>query len=321
MIFNICTNTDNGVGLQADAELLKSLLESWGHVVKLIHFKKRPEIEEAPRADVNLFLEVIEYGLIPKARKNWLIPNPEWFATWDHTNGLPQIDKFLCKTKEAVRIFTELYGPDRIQYIGFESRDLYDPEIPRQRKFFHMAGQSRYKNSQAVAYAFAKFFDDPTDKDIHKELVFVGAYPEEVQFARDHKNVRYIQRASDAELKKLMNECLFHIMPSGTEGWGHAIHEGLGCEAVLLTSNFPPMNEFEGVARDYLIPYQRATNELAAQRAFVGALEVKSVIEKIWRAPQEELMKISTYARESYLKQREQFRSAFKRVVDDAQSN
>lgn len=316
MRFNICTNTDNGVGLQADAELLKSLLESWGHFVKLIHFKKKAELEEAPQADVNLFLEVVAYDLINKAKQNWLMPNPEWFATWDHTQGLPQISKFLCKTKEAVKIFTELYGPERVTYIGFESRDLYDPDVPRQRKFFHMAGQSRYKNSQAVAYAFAKYFDDPSDKDIHKELVFIGAYPEEVQFAQGHKNVRYIQRASDAELKKLMNECLFHVIPSGTEGWGHAIHEALGCGAVVITTDYPPMNEFNGTAKELLVPYQRTIPELAAQRAMVGAMEVKAIIEKTWKLTDPHIRLLQENARNAFLIQREEFRKTFKNVVD-----
>src|SRR5260370_21828027 len=316
MRFNICTNTDNGVGLQADAELLKSLLESWGHFVKLVHFKKTAELEEAPQVDVNLFLEVIAYDLIKRAKQNWLMPNPEWFASCDHMIGLPQISKFLCKTKEAVRIFTELYGPERVTYVGFESRDLYDPDVPRQRKFFHMAGQSRYKNSQAVAYAFAKYFDDPSDKDVHKELVFVGAYVEEVQFAQGHKNVRYIQRASDAELKKLMNECLFHVIPSGTEGWGHAIHEALGCGAVVITTDYPPMNEFNGTAKELLVPYQRTIPELAAQRAMVGAMEVKAIIEKAWKLSDAKIKVIVEGARDAFLTQREQFRQNFKNVVD-----
>jgi hypothetical protein len=315
MKFNICTNTDNGVGLQADANLLKDLLESWGHFVKLVHFKKTSEIEEAPQVDINLFLEVVQYDVAKKAKQNWLIPNPEWFARWDHTEGLPQINRFLCKTKEATRIFTELYGSERVSYIGFEAQDLYDPEIPRQRKFLHVAGQSRYKNSQAVAYAFAKFFDD-TDGDIRKELVFVGAYPEEVAFARDHKNVKYIQRATPLELKKLMNECLFHVLPSGTEGFGQALNEGIGVGAVVITTNFPPMNEFAGIARDLLVPYQRTIPELAAQRAMVGALEVKAIIDKAWKLKPEQITDISNSARIAFLQQRESFREQFKKVVE-----
>ena len=320
MRFNICSNIDNGVGLQADSYLLKDLLEGWGHSVGLVHYKKSADIEQARPADVNIFLEVIAYGIVAKARQNWLIPNPEWFAVWDHANGLPQINRFLCKTRDAVRIFTELYGSDRVHHIGFESRDLWDPSVEKSRRFFHLAGQSRYKNSQAVAYAFAKFFDD-SDPDIRKELVFVGAYPEEVQFARDHKNVKYIQRVSDKELKQLMNECLFHLIPSGAEGWGHAIHEGLGCGAVVITTNFPPMNEFSGVCQELLVPYQRDVQEFAARRALVGAMEVRDAVEKAWKMTPAQIATASATARAYFLTQRAEFRAAFKAVVDGQHSS
>lgn len=314
MIFNLCSNIDNGVGLQSDCELLRGLLKSWGHTVNLVHFKRIDA--GSPRADVNIFLETIASALFPMGKQQWLIPNQEWFAPWDNDGIMPKIDKILCKTQDAVRIFSEMYGAARCRHIGFESQDLFDSAVPRKRTFLHLAGQSRYKNSQAVAYAFAKYFDDPTDKDVHKELVFVGAYPEEVQFAMGHKNVRYINRATPEELKRLMNECLFHIIPSGAEGWGHAIHEGLGVGAVVITTNFPPMNEFDGIARDLLVPYQRTIPELAAQRAMVGAMEVKAIVEKTWKVPQDRLDEISVQARKAFLNQRENFRNEFKKVVD-----
>src|SRR5690242_12948252 len=104
---------------------------------------------EAPQADVNIFLEVIAYNLIPKAKRNWLIPNPEWFAPSRHQEGMPAIEQILCKTKEAERIFSDMFGPSRVLYLGFESADFYDPSLRRIRKFLHVAGQSWYKNSQA----------------------------------------------------------------------------------------------------------------------------------------------------------------------------
>ena len=319
MRFNICTNLDNGVGLERDYQILRGLLESWGHQVHGVHYKKQNQIEESPNADINLFLEVLQYDVMKKSKRNWLIPNPEWFAVCDHRSGLPEIDKILCKTQDAVRIFTELYGPERVTHIGFESADNYDPTVERQRKFLHIAGQSRYKNSKGVAYAFAKFFDDASDKDINRELIFVGAYEEEVMFARDHKNVKYIRRASDGELKKLQNECLFHIMPSGYEGWGHALHEGFGVGAVTISTDYPPMNEFAGAPKELLIPYQEAkilSTVIPAKCAFVGAYQIKDFIDRAWRLTPERIKEIQENARAYFLKQREEFRTKFKSVVE-----
>lgn len=314
MKFNLITNTDNGVGLEADARLLKGLLESWGHQTNLVHYMRIDAGVDS--ADVNIFLEVIPSAMFCKAKKQVLIPNQEWFAPWDNDAIMPKIDKILCKTQDAVRIFSENYGAARVQYIGFESKDLYDPSIERKKKFLHIAGQSRYKNSQAVSYCFGKFFDD-SDLDIRKELVFIGAYEEEAFFARDHKNVTYIKRATDEEIRVLSNECLYHLVPSGAEGWGHVIHQALGVGAVLITTDYPPMNEFDGVPRDLLIPIQRAQKELSAMRAFVGALEVKTFVEKAWKLPQSRIEEISSSARTAFVKQREDFRKTFKQAIDE----
>ena len=317
MKFNLISTTDNGVGLQADCLLLKGLLTSWGHKVELVHYKRVDA--GSPRADVNIFLETMASAMLPFARQQWLIPNQEWFAPWDNTNIMPKMDKILCKTHDAVRIFKDLYPElqNRIHHIGFESKDNYDPSVPRQRRFLHIAGQSRYKNSPAVAYAFAKCFDDWDPKD-RVELVFVGAYPEDFAFAKDSKNCRYIQRASDAEIKRLQNECLFHIIPSGAEGWGHAIHEALGVGAVCITTDFPPMNEFDGIPKELYVRPQRDIQELAARRALVGAYEVREGIEKALKLPQARIDEIRTQARAAFLEQREYFRATFKSIVEAA---
>jgi glycosyltransferase involved in cell wall biosynthesis len=232
---------------------------------------------------------------------------------------MPKMDKILCKTHDAVRIFKELYPElqNRVRHIGFESKDNYDPSVPRQRKFLHIAGQSRYKNSPAVAYAFAKCFDDWDPKD-RVELTFIGAYPEDYAFAKDSKNCTYIQRASDAEMKRLQNECLFHIIPSGAEGWGHAIHEGLGVGAVVITTNFPPMNEFAGIAKELYVRPQRDIQELAARRAMVGAYEVREGIEKALKLSPARVEEIRAEARAAFLEQREYFRNTLKSIVEVA---
>jgi hypothetical protein len=38
------------------------------------------------------------------------------------------------------------------------------------------------------------------------------------------------------------------------EGFGHAINEGLGCGAVMITTDEPPMNEFSGLQKELLLP-------------------------------------------------------------------
>lgn len=311
--FNICTNLDNGVGLEQDYKMLRGLLESWGHKVNGIHYHRVCGGEA--RADVNIFLEVIAPTIMPKAKHNWFIPNQEWYCG-SYDVILPHMTKILCKTHDAEVIFRNKLKvlPDRIQYIGFESRDMYDPSIPRQRKFLHVAGKSCYKNSEAVAYAFAKYFDTPWEPENNHELVFVGVHENLLAAARGHKNIQYIPQTSEAELQQLMNECQFHILPSSAEGWGHAIHEGLSCGAVMITTDFPPMNEFTGAS--IFVKSQKITDCCAAKRAAVCAPEIKEAIEKAWSMSSEQISEAQTKARTYFLGQRENFRAAFKQVVD-----
>ena len=316
--FNICSNTDNGVGLQKDSELLRDLLVSWGHSVRLIHYKKRNQVEEAPDAIANIFLEVVNYDLIARqiARHNILIPNPEWLAPWDHKTGMPDFDLVLCKTQDAVRILCKLTAEyqKKVRYIGFESRDLYDPSVARERKFLHVAGQSRYKNTMASTYAFAKMMED---EDVKPELTIVGTYPDEYAFGIGIKNIQTFERVSDEEMKRLMNSHLFHLMPAGYEGWGHSLHESIACGAVTITTNHPPMNEFPGVALDLLVPFQDTIPELAAMRARVVAAPIRDVVKKALRLKPECIAEIQRDARAAFLKDREDFRSNFKKIVEE----
>lgn len=314
--FNIISNTDNQCGLQKDCELLRDLLVSWGHTAKLVHYRKKNQIEEAPAALANIFIEVVNYDLVARhiAKKTILIPNCEWLAPWDHKNGLPDFDLVLCKTWDAVRILNKLTDTAKVKYIGFESSDLLDESIIRERKFLHVAGQSRYKNTMATTFAFSKMLQD---EDTLPQLTIIGAYPDEYAFGRDARNIKTYERVTDDEMKQMMNEHLFHVMVAGYEGFGQSLHESLGVGAVLLTTNHPPMNEFNGVPQDLLVPYQDTIPELAAMRARVVAAPIRDVVKKALRLKSERIEEIRKDARAAFLQDREDFRKAFKSIVEE----
>ena len=312
--FNICTNLDNGVGLEQDYKLLRGLLESWGHKVNGVHYQKISN--DISRADVNIFLEVIAPSIFPLAKQNWFIPNQEWYCS-SYDSMLPCLTKILCKTHDAETIFTNkssYYTGQKIEYIGFESRDRYEPLVTRKRKFLHVAGKSCYKNSEAVAYVFAKYFDTPWEPENNRELVFVGVHENLLAAARDHKNVRYIPQISDSGLQQLMNECQFHILTSSAEGWGHAIHEGLSCGAVMITTDFPPMSEFTGAS--IFVKPQSVKPCCAAKRAAVCAPELLEAVKKAWAMTDSEIAFASANARTYFSEQRVYFRDRFNQVVD-----
>ena len=319
MKFNLVTFLNYEFGLGWDFNLLKNLLEDWGHEVRGVNLDLRTQAvnSEMSEADVNIFLELLTptTTLYGRAKHNWFIPNQEWYHTeWD--KYLNYVNRILCKTHEAERAFRDHnVNPEKLYHMGFESRDLYDPMIPRKRKFLHVAGGSASKNTLAVAYAFAKFFYNPWDKDDTQEFILVSRNSGHENMIKDHKNCTYIEKAGPDELKHLMNECIFHIMPSGAEGWGHVIHEGLGCGAVMLTTDFPPMNEFGGIDKRALISTPSWKPMSIGRIAWVGGLQVKETVERMVRLKPEQITEIQINARAAFLVQRDYFRQRFKELI------
>jgi glycosyltransferase involved in cell wall biosynthesis len=224
MKFNIITNISNGVGLENDYRMLRAELESLGHHVCGLHFKD----ETGCRADVNIFLEIVNSSLFPLARRQWLVPNPEWFFQREH---LPAFEKILTKTRDGERIFRAV-APKVTSYIGWKARDMFDQDCDKKNIFLHVAGKSQFKNTRAV-------IDCWTQLKPPAQLYLVSE-----SFSIHHAhNITCIHRASDDELREMMNMCRFHLMPSSAEGYGHVLHEAFSTRGVVITTNAPPMNE------------------------------------------------------------------------------
>jgi hypothetical protein len=86
MRWNIISNITNAVGLQRDYELLRDLLQSWGHEVNGTQFDNPVT---AQTADRNLWLEMVNPRLFPLAREHWFFANPEWF----YDSWIPNVDQ------------------------------------------------------------------------------------------------------------------------------------------------------------------------------------------------------------------------------------
>ena len=139
----------NGVGLQSDYEIIKEELEMLGHHVQFYDlFEKNP----VPKADVNIFFEQLRTDWFDRAKKNWLIPNAEWYAQPEEY--LTELDRILCRTHEAVRIFKPI-NP-KTSYLGFISFDRKQNDVPKDfTHCLHLAGSSTMKGTPEILLAWA----------------------------------------------------------------------------------------------------------------------------------------------------------------------
>lgn len=288
----------NRAGLTKDIETLTEELSKLGHSVEFVDYRETPS---RAKVDINIFLFAYfetEY-LFTFADKNYLIPNPEWCKPTDEK--WVQFDMILCKTREAERIFKPIH-PHTV-FMGFTCKDCFDPTIPKDYKsLFHVMGAQ--KGSEAICEAWQNNPDLPLLKIINYKKKYKPAIPH-IDF------VNY--RLSEEEVKILRNSYGMHLCPSKTEGFGHSLSEALCCEAVMVTTNAPPMNEFVFDPR-CLVNYKDTVQWSLATAYSPDPDHLGSIIVDLLNLPEEELREMGRKNRELYLKNDQFFKQRLKDI-------
>jgi hypothetical protein len=295
----IVTNL-NGIGLTRDEELLGDYLHSKGHgVVGLQYDLPQEAMDGTPafqeRYDLAIFLEVIPRHLLNLAPVKWAWLNPEWVKPEMIRLIDRNIDKIFAKTHEAFRLFSPLW-PKRTHYTGFMARDQYNENLSRFPWFLHIGGNSSIRGTQAVVDAWRW---KKNGKALDARLFVISSV---LQDKPELPNVTYFDRASEDALKVLQNECLFHIYPAATEGYGHALHEALGVNAFVISTDAPPMNEFGAALR---LPARKAGRYNLADLYEVSALDIYDAVENILRLYPDQ---IEQNSRDHFLVQNQMFK-------------
>ena len=116
---------DNGRGLSHDIRLLETTLKGLGHQVHITSAPQRARgipwgawrermrmtlrwlTGRGPRRyDLGITLEHVHPAYLPLARRNALIPNPEWLSRRDRKR-LHRFDAILCKTVSCLLYTTD----------------------------------------------------------------------------------------------------------------------------------------------------------------------------------------------------------------------
>lgn len=310
----------NAGGLMRDLQLLRALLYEAGHEVEAIAFGKEKGVRALQlggmwlaqgwrgRPDLQISLEHVYPQSFRLARRNLLVPNPEWFRPKYHAS-LPRIDVMLCKTLHARRIFSAL-GCDA-RYTGFTSDDRLDAGVPRRREFLHLAGRSPVKGTEVVLEAWRRHPEWP-------RLVVVQG-PRHARPGPPAGNIEHrIGRIDDRELRGLQNACMFHICPSEAEGFGHSLVEGLSVGAVSLTTDGEPMNELVEAGEGLLIPPSKSVPMGLATRYHVDVRGVEDAVERLLALDDPDLAAMSQRARQRFERMDSGFRQRLADVVADA---
>lgn len=285
---------DNQRGLTHDLRLLRQTLESLGHQVSLTdagpkrkHGAWKARLQrvrmalrwllsggrEPARYDLNIFLEHVRPACLGMARRNAFIPNPEWFSQRDR-RWLHRFDAVLTKTRVATDTFAAWGYPTT--HIGFMSVDRLDPQMPREPGFLHLAGASRMKGTERLLAVWRRHPEWPC---LHVQQSPLTAEPKDgpAPANLDHR-VGYARDIDD--IARLQNTYRFHLCLSEAEGWGHYIVEAMGCGAVAITCDAPPMNELVRPERGLLVRVQETGPLNAATRYHFDEAALEAAIER-----------------------------------------
>lgn len=296
----------NGGGLEVDQHIIKEALENLGCTVNCVEFWK--ESAQKPKADINIFFEMIDPELLSEVSINWLVSNPEWFR--QDVKLLDRIDLILCRTKEVERVFQDL--GKKTYLLRFTSPDSYQEKIKKDyTSFLHTPGQSDLKGTNAIIRVWNNSPSLP-----HLTLIKYGHLIKE-KLDENLANAKEISiRLPTEAFRSYQNRCGIHLCPSETEGFGHYIMEAMSTKAVVITTNAPPMNEFITDPRCLVSCKMHFPLRLATGYC-IDEEELVQKIKEISALPTSELEAIGLANRETYLKISQEFRERLQMLIKD----
>jgi len=282
---------DNGAGLSRDLVILARALSGAGFEVtvsaigagglrrQMTLLKRRVQSTwrrwrhgaAAGRFDVNLMDERGRPDYLPLARRNVLMPHPEWFDEADRPR-LGSFDRIYTKTRHAVPIFEALGC--RAEFVGFTSFDRRQIEVQREPTFFHLGGRSINKGSQPLLDLWLRRPQWPALTLVQRaKLQRPAQLPDNLRLIDDYLD--------DAELQRLQNRHQFHLCPSETEGFGHHLVEGMSVGAIVLTTDAPPMNEMVAADCGVLVASGHTGTQRLATTYFVDPISLEAGVERL----------------------------------------
>lgn len=307
----IVTNM-NGIGLQRDFELLSDFLGARKHSVVGIQYDAAPEnvahFVGDLKFDLAIFLEVIPRNLLELAPIRWAFLNPEFCKPDVIKTAERHIDRVFAKTLEARRIFETVF-PGKAYFTGFLTRDQLIPgfeDTDRRPWFLHIGGNSSVRGTQAVLDAW-KWKKNGVGMDGHL-IVVSSALKERPEIPM----VTYYDRVDEEQLKSLQNQCRYHVYPSGTEGFGHAMHESLSVGAIVLTTDAPPMNEMDCA---HNLKPTGSTKSCLADVYEVSAIDIHEQVKEILAVPL--FQEYRDRSRADFLHGNEEFKTLFDVHLED----
>lgn len=337
-----------GSGLVQDAEIYQTLIPN-SYTIQVD--RNSPDIhpEANVEADVNLYLESVHarHSSFP-AKEYWLMVNQEYFFL----RYAEVVDVLIVKTRYAEKILSEyvkkLALPTRVVYLGHTSLPQSIETDKDWNLLVHFAGRSRQKGTRQLIRMWqrrkgfrhlnpnSRLVITCRDACLNKIIEELRDVPSRDNGWFDPKTgLTVYSRLGDEELANLRCRAGAFICPSIVEGYGHYINEGMASGAVVITSNFPPMNELVPPNR-FLIPPEKVVESWEvmepfgilepfiigkylpnSQACFPNFEELEKLLVEYFTLPDQDKQAIGQLNYQYYLERQAEFRSRLTKFLDE----
>jgi glycosyltransferase involved in cell wall biosynthesis len=176
------------------------------------------------------------------------VPMIEWVSE-NLLNGKSYVlfDEIWCLTDQCYEYFNKYSKAKRISW-DYIDHDLFSTVQKEEGvvRFYHAGSlndEYSTKNTDLVIKAFERF----SEKNPNSELIVSGLIKdrETLNIVKKHNNIIVIdgvlKREDMIDIYK-KSHCV--VIPSSREGLGMSLYEASACGSLVITTNCPPMNEF-----------------------------------------------------------------------------
>ncbi len=143
---------------------------------------------------------------------------------------------------------------------------LKDKGIKENTRFLlHVGGNQWYKNRKGLLGIFSKICRLQPDKDLKLVLAGKPLAEEHIALIKKYElqdKVVPITDLSTEQICALYSLCEAFVFPSLCEGFGWPVIEAQACDALVFTSNRPPLTEVGGAAAIYIDPDDHAQSAI-----------------------------------------------------------
>jgi glycosyltransferase involved in cell wall biosynthesis len=310
------------VGFESDAKIYKKVIEELFPDKKII-IVDSDKATPLEHDKIHIYISNVDKKWFPFADVKMLMINHELFFQSEKDKDLVrygELNYVLCRTQIGYDWALKIKMENKFKYsIVLTKFTTIFPQIDIQKiqnLILHSAGEHHWKQTDSIIKAWQKYPDLPllvltcTGQCFRnvEPILKKGGYPKNIHF---HKKL-----LDHAKFVTLKNQAGIHLCPSIVEGYGHYINESRKVKSLVITTNFPPMNELVDDTCGVLIECSSyGTKKNGTKLCFVTEDDIYVAVKKSLNLPIDTRNMLVEKAYERYENDTKEFSESMKKVI------